>query len=232
MIATPRYDDSVIVASHEAKKNAERNELYPKEDAVEVVFEIGVKGSLLPYCANQCLAEALNQRDAGKITHFAMVHSDVSCEAGWLNKLWSIARSRGDVVVSAVVPIKEPARLKTSCAIGCRWDKYGVKRFINTTDRLRMPKTFSTKDVATEEDEILLINTGLWIADLRNEFWDEFAFGFDDTIGRDPNTGKRVAMVCSEDWRLARELDAAGVPYSATWEIPVEHTGPSVWYSH
>jgi hypothetical protein len=128
MIATPRFDDSVIAESYAARKNAERNEEYPEEDAVEVAFEVGVKGSLLTFCFNQGLAEALNQRDAGKVTHFAMIHADIHCKAGWLNELWSIARTRGDVVVSAVVPIKEPTRLKTSCAIGCRGDNFGVKR--------------------------------------------------------------------------------------------------------
>jgi hypothetical protein len=95
-----------------------------------------------------------------------------------------------------------------------------------------MPETFSTKDVAKEEDEILLVNTGLWIADLRHEFWDTFSFGFDDAIGLDPTNGKRVAMVCSEDWLLSRKMDEAGVPFSATWRIQTYHTGPSIWSSH
>lgn len=232
MVATPRFDDSVIAASYMAKHNAERNENYLEEDHVEVVFDIGNKGSLLPYIFNGILAEALNQRDDGKITHLAFIHADISCEAGWLNKLWSIARQRGDIVVSAVVSIKEPARSRTSTAVGCRWDKYEVRRSIHTSDRPNMPETFSTKDVALGEDEVLLINSGLMIADLRHEFWDSFAFGFDDAIGRDPGTGRRIAQVQSEDWRLSRELDAAGVPYAATWAVPTVHTGPSEWRSH
>jgi hypothetical protein len=232
MIATPRYDDTVIAASYMAKHNAARNEDHPEEDAVEVVFEVGVKGSLLPYCFNQCLAEALNQRDAGKVTHLAFIHADIACDPGWLNKLWSIARRRRDVVVSAVVSIKETARLRTSTAVGRRTDKFGVKRFINTTDRPGMPETFSTRDLMDDDDVVLLVNTGLMLADIRHEFWDSFSFGFDDVIARDQETGRRVAQACSEDWRMSRALDASGVPYAATWAIPVFHTGPSTWCSH
>lgn len=232
MVATPRYDDSVIVHSFMAKHDAERNFEHPKKDAVEVVFNVGNKGSLLPYIFNGILAEALNQRDDGKITHLAMIHSDVGCEGGWLNKLWSIARRRGDVVVSAVVPIKEPERLKTSAAVGGRDEKYGARRFITTADRPNMPETFATSDVAVEDDDILLVNTGLMIADLRHAFWDSFAFGFDDAIGVNPETGRRVALVSSEDWKMSREMDAAGMPYSGTWAVPTRHVGPSEWFSH
>lgn len=232
MIATPRFDDLVHCDSFMSVRHADMNEIHDPEDRVEVVYNIGNKASLLTFCFNGMFAEALNKRDEGEVDLFCMVHADVIPQAGFLNHLWNIMRTRGDIVVSSVISIKEPKKLKTSTAVGCRSDKFGVKRYIQTTDRLRTPETFSTKDIAQEDDDVLLINTGLMLVDLSWSGWENFAFGFDDVIKRNPVTGKREAHCNPEDWRMSRHLDELGVPYSATWRLPVKHAGPGLWNSH
>jgi hypothetical protein len=232
ILAMPRYSDEVVAESYLTAQNGDANELFPDEDAVEVVHKISNKASLLPFSHNVCLAEAMNKRDEGVATHVAYLHSDIACEAGWLNKLAAIMRDRGDVAVSAVVCIKEPKRLRTSAAVGARGNNFAFKRFITTADRLNMPETFSTADVAEESDDVLLINTGVLLMDLRWPGFDDFAFGFDDAILTNPETGKRQAFVCPEDWRLSRALDEMGAPYSATFAVRTFHYGPSIWDSH
>jgi hypothetical protein len=232
LIACPKYSDDVIGEAYMSKQNAERNDLHPEEDHVDIIYDLSTKGSLLCLAFNQLLAEALNKKDEGDITHMLMCHADVAAQQGFANVLYRIMRERGDTVVSAVVNIKEPERRRTSCAVGNRHDHFDIRRYIETTDRLSMPETFCTADVAREDGEILLVNTGMWLADLRSEFWDSFEFSFTDRIMRNPATGKRQAFCVPEDWNLAYQMDEAGVPYSASWKIVTRHFGPSVWNSH
>lgn len=232
VLATPRYGDDVIAASFTAYQNAEANDLFPPEDSIQIVHRVSHRSSLLPNAFNSCLAESLNKRNDGVATHMALIHSDVAAEAGWLNRLASVMRKRGDAAVSAVVCLKETNRQKTTTAIGARGNIYEVRRMLTTADRLRMPETFSTADVASEPDDVLLINTGMMLIDLRVPFFDDFAFRFRDDILIHPVTGKRQAYVCPEDWLASREMDAAGVPFSATWAVKTFHYGPSIWNSH
>lgn len=231
LIGAPRYGDEVIAESFISKGNAERNDLHPEEDHVQVVYDLGCKSSLINFGFNQIFAEALNRHEAGEIDLFAMIHSDLVAEAGWLNKLWSIMRRRGDVVVSAVVSIKEPERSRTSTAVGNRADHFDLRRYITTTDRHSMPETFCTADVSQDEGDVLLVNTGLWIADLSWPGFKDFAFSSVDQIMINPASGKYQAFTVPEDWNFSFWLDAMGAPYSATW-IPTRHVGPSVWSSH
>jgi hypothetical protein len=229
IILAPRYSDEVNAMSYMAKQNAARNEEYPPEYHVDIVADVSCKGSLLPYSFNSLFALALDERDKGNVTHSLMVHADIGCPFGFANALYQVMQERGDVSVSAVVPIKEHGRVRTSTAVGQRWNSFGVRRFINTSDRAGMPQSFGTADVAESHDEVLLINTGLWLADLRHPGWDDFHFEFLDRIRKNPETGRREAMVASEDWLLARYMDAKGMPYSATWLNGVCHYGPDYW---
>lgn len=229
IILAPRYSDDVNAMSYMAKQNAARNEAYPPEDHVEIIADVSCKGSLLPYSFNSLFALALDEYDKGNVTHALLMHSDVYAPFGFANALYRVMRERGDVSVSAVIPIKEHARMRTSTAVGVRGDDFGFRRFINTSDRSGLPETFSTRDVAQADDEVLLVNTGLWLADLSHPSWDDFAFGFRDEIRKDPDTGARQAVVASEDWLMSRYMDAKGIPYSAHFLPGVQHFGPDYW---
>ena len=40
------------------------------------------------------------------------------------------------------------------------------------------------------------------------------------------------ADVRSEDWEMSHDLHAAGLPYAATWRVPITHHGRGHWKSH
>lgn len=229
LIGSPRYGGEIMSEAHEAREWAEDNKKHPQEDHVQIVQKVASRASLLAWAFNQCFAEALNWRDAGKADLFAMQHSDVSVPPGWCNELYRRMRIRGDVVVSAVVPMKDHERIRTSTAVGVRDQPFNFRRYINTSDRPGMPETFATQDVAQSDDEILLINTGLWICDLRWPGWNEFEFTIKDAIRKHPETGRWMAWVVSEDWNLAHYLDKHGAPYSACWLPGVKHHGYDYW---
>lgn len=232
IILAPRYSDEIVADAYMAKSCATANENYPPEHQIEVYADLGGKSSLINMGFNRLFAEALNQYDDGNIQYMAMQHADVVAEPGWLNKLYAIMKERGDVAVSAVVCIKETERLRTSCAVGNALDKFDIRRYINVTDRHGLPETFSTIDVAKDEDEVLLINTGLWIADLSWQGWNEFAFESIDAIFVNPATNKRQAATVPEDWFMSYYLAERGAPYSATWKVRTHHYGPTIWDSH
>jgi len=228
-LAMPRY--GLVAPEAMIGKIVASTASAPEEDQVAIVSHGDCSSSLLPHSFNIMLAEALDMRDRGQITHFAMIHSDIAPRGYWLNELWRIMRTRGDDLVSAVVPIKDQIPGRTSTAISDRKNPWAIKRFVTLRDRLTLPETFSRLEVCNP-GEVLLVNTGLWLADLRRPYWNDFAFSFHTRITRDESTGKRTAWVRPEDWELSRKLDAAGAPYSATWAVQLRHLGHYWWDSH
>lgn len=229
VLLAPRYSDECNSIGYMSKTHCERNELYPEEDHVEIAADVSAKGSLLNYIFSQLFAVALNARDAGECTHALLMHSDISAPFGFANSLYQAMRQNRLAAVSAVVPIKEHQRVRTSTAVGVRGDSFGFRRFINVSDRHGMPETFTTKDVAQAEDEVLLINTGLLLIDLSFRDWDNFWFESKDKIRKNPETGRYEALVSSEDWEMSRWMDSRGMPFGAHWLSGVRHYGPDYW---
>lgn len=195
---------------------------------VSVSVEVQSTSSVLPHCFNQLLAAALDARDVGKATHLAMAHADIIADPGWLDVLWGEMWRTGADLVSAVVPIKGPTG-RTSTAIGVESDRWSVKRCIFDKDREKLPATFGPEDVCGE-GEVLLVNTGLFLADLRCPWWDDFAFTFHARIKKTV-TG-RVAECRSEDWELSHHMHAAGAKYLATWKARLRHEGINKWANY
>ena len=191
--------------------------------AVEMDMDCGC----LPHNFNSLLAQSLDWRDRGQCTHLAMIHSDITAERGWLDLLAEEMHTHGLVAISAVVAIKDPDQDRTSTAIGSKSEPWSAKRYIHLRHHGQMPTTFTGKDVCQDDDEVLLINTGLMLLDLRHEFWDTFCFQVPTTILK--IDGKRAPAFRPEDWEMSRELDRAGLPYGATWRPVVEHLGGSSW---
>lgn len=184
-------------------------------------------------CMNMSLAMALDMRDEGKVTHLAMIHSDVCPEAGfrWLDELADEMHRYFLDMISAVVPIKDHVDdPRTSTAFGDASDPARTTRAIHLSDRERMPETFVASHVC-KPGEVLLLNTGLMLADLRHPAWDTFP-GFDiSTWIERGEDGKRRARMRSEDWELSRHLQANGANVGATWRVPLYHEGAGRWHS-
>jgi hypothetical protein len=191
------------------------------------VFEADLVCGGLTHNFNMLLDVGLELRDDGKLTHLAMIHSDISAERGWLDLLAEEMHMRNAVAISAVMPIKENEQDRTSTAIGSKAEPWEPLRYIRTRDKDIMPTTFEGKDVCQNDDEVLLINTGLMLIDLRCPFWDDFTFRVFNK--RETVDGKRKSLFRSEDWEMSRELDAAGYRYASTWRPYAEHIGQSVW---
>ena len=173
-------------------------------------------------------ATVKNFRDDGACTHMAMIHSDIDAPMGWVNVLWNEARLNNLALISAVVAIKEPSG-RTSTAVGSSTDPWRVKRFIRVQDRYRMPQTFTTDNIREDPDDVLLVNNGLMLLDLRGEWTDEYNFICPSVVEKDAASGKWRHRFRSEDWELSRLLHSRGIPYGATWAVRVAHLGNGRW---
>lgn len=205
----------------------------PTMGAVHLIGWTMSDSSFLPGSFNQCLIWGLNLRDEGRATHLAMIHSDIEpIDVGWIDQLYAEMQRTGATVVSAISPIKN-SEGKTSTAIAKRDDPWRIVRHIGIDERNTLPDTFGPKDVCGE-DEVLLINTGLWLADLRHPFWDTFQ-GFDTRckIDREPAMGnQRRCFWRTEDWEWSRAMADAGVEYRATWTVLLHHHGQAFWSNY
>lgn len=197
-------------------------------ELVNVTHKVACSTSILTKCFNQLLCSALDLRDEGKVTHMAMAHSDIIAEPFWLETLWGEMWLHAADLVSAVVPIKDQEG-RTSTAIGLESDRWAVPTCIYSKDRSRLPDTFGP-EACCDEGEVLLVNTGLFLADLRRPWWDDFAFTFTDRIVKRAD-GKREAECRSEDWEMSHHLAQHGARVMATWKIGLEHVG-SYSYKH
>ncbi len=170
-------------------------------------------GSSLPtYGFNMIWAEALNARAHG-FTHFAMVHTDISPELGFVDKLIDIMQRHEADVVSAVVPIKTAEGL-TSTALE------SVHPF--------QPKRFTMKEIFQREptftDPHLLLNTGCMLVDFRKPWVEEIVFHYENIIGR-MESGAFGAMSFPEDWHFSRQARKLGARLFATREVRLTHWG-------
>ena len=173
----------------------------------------------------------------------AMLHSDIAAEIGWLDVLWSEMWIQGASFMGTVVPIKNPNG-RTSTAIGVKRDRWHVPRCLFLHDLARLPMTFGPGDVCTSDDEVLLVNTGCWLTDLRHAFWDWFAtVGSDGCSGfniRSRLAGKKTPEgshewgvdTRSEDWELSHEMAAFGLKYMITQRVKLWHEGGGRWPNH
>jgi hypothetical protein len=221
----------VVVMPHygQVDLGAARGFLLPSTRGdVELVTLIDAGTSCTPRAFNMCLIQALNLRDEGKITHMAMIHSDVNpTNQYWLDILWREMRIHHADYVASVIPIKDPQPCRSSTAIGDISNPWECKRYLPHKRPDGMPETVLPSDVCGEGEE-LLVNTGLFLTDLRAEWWDGFpGFQFHNRlIMRD---GERIEQFRPEDWELSRHMRAAGACYAATYAVPVQHFGSFGW---
>ena len=178
---------------------------------------------------NDVLAVALNKAAAGEVTHFAMIHSDICPGVAWVDTLWREMQAHGLDLVSAVVAVKEPGDdPPLSTGIGSLADPWTRRRF-RRSDLFDLPVTFTAAAAGAGEGECLLINTGLWLADVRHTAWDRFpGFRCDSRIIR-LEDGTRASVVDPEDWALSRWAAGQGLRVGATQALGVDHAGTARW---
>ena len=192
--------------------------------AAEIELQCG--GLVLNF--NMLLDIACNFRDKGNASHFAMIHSDISAEKGWVDILAEEMHIHNLVAISAVIPIKEKSNDRTSTAIGSKTELWEPIRYIHAKEQPTLPVTFTGADVCKNDDEVLLINTGLMLLDLRHPFFDNYEFNVYSRRRKDAD-GTRKSYFRSEDWEMSRDLERAGLRYGSTWRPYAEHLGMTGW---
>lgn len=180
---------------------------------------------------NKLWAEALNSAEQGEITHFAMLHSDIGPDAGWLDTLLAECDRLDADLISVPAPLKDH-RGVTSSGIGDPRNPWGPFKRFTVRELLEMPETFDQADVGFAGYP-LLHNTGCWVADLRKPlFYQADAngqlvadFNFPLTIMRDPETGRWTHRRESEDWYFSRKLHQLGAKTFITRKVRLVHHG-------
>ena len=172
---------------------------------------------------NTLWTDAMNNYEAGKITHFAMLHGDITPDPSqrWLDILMDTMEERQAVLVSAVSPIKDGRGITSSgiCDPANPWSSY--RRFTSREILNELPKAFDNR-LAGYPDKPLLHNTGMWVCDLRHPVFRQtnpdgslkMFFRFPERVIRGED-GQWVKQQESEDWLFSRELWEAGV--TNTW---------------
>lgn len=223
-MAMPTYDGQVNL--HAARA-------YYATASRALPLEYGDVGrSLLANAFNVLWATALNLRERSGVTHFAMLHSDVIPDDGWLDVLVREMAEHRAQLVSVVVPIKNELGV-TSTAIGHAEEQWEPLRRLTLSEVHRLPGTFSAADCGYP-DRPLLVNTGCWLADITDRRFDRLWFEVRDTVvheqvtdlmGRQSSRPVFRPLTVSEDWGFSHQLWRAGGKAVATSKVKVRHVG-------
>jgi hypothetical protein len=163
--------------------------------------------------------DAQNAFNRGEITHFAMLHGDITPDPSqrWLDILLEEMDARGASLVSSVSPLKDNRGLTSSgiCDLNDSWRPW--RRFTMKEIHESLPETFDNVG-AGYPDKPLLHNTGLWVCDLRKEVFRklnernelDLYFNFPTRAVRGLS-GELEHQRESEDWLFSRDLWNRGV---------------------
>jgi hypothetical protein len=146
---------------------------------------------------NKLWCQALNERTQRGLTHFAMHHSDIQAEPGWLDILLEEQRKVGADVLSAVIPIKDQRGLTST---GLRDPVTGRIRRLTMREVMKLPVTFEAADTDAG-DQWLMVNTGLWVCDFTKPWVEEVCFSILDAVVREED--RFVPKALSEDWNFS-----------------------------
>lgn len=168
---------------------------------------------------NVLWTDAHNLFNEGKITHFAMMHGDITPDPGqrWLDILLDEMDARNASLVSSISPIKDGRGLTSSgiCDLEDQWLPY--RRFTMKEVHESLPETFDHVG-AGYPDNPLLHNTALWVCDLRKPCFQklnerdeiDLYFNFPTRAVRGTD-GKFQHQRESEDWLFSRDLWKRGI---------------------
>lgn len=152
-------------------------------------------------------------------THFAMHHSDIVAQTGWLDVLLGELRAHDADVISTVMPIKDERGLSTTGAFSADFTK--IKRF-TMRELDATPWTF-----VAPPGRALAINTGLMLMRTDRPWFKDLVFRFEDEITE--RDGKPLVLCRSEDWLMSEFLAKAGAKVCVTRMPRAFHVGFKAW---
>lgn len=224
LLALPTHDGRIEVATTAV---AYTQSVDPTQLDPPTVHVVTKAASLLSFNFNTLWCCALNNRD--NYTHFAMLHSDIVPEKGWIDTLLAEMDSSGADIIGVASPIKDGRGL-TSCGIGYHDEWRVPKKRFTLTELQDLPPTF-TADQVGHPGEPMLINTGCWMADMRKPQWwntdtdNRLRIYFTIRDGILIEDGQYAPRVESEDWWFSKRLWSEGLTAACTTAVSLTHTG-------
>jgi len=156
-----------------------------------------------------------------RIQYFAMLHSDVEPEEGWLDKLIEEMEANDLDMLGVVVPIKDLQGLTSIALQNPDGDSWRPLCRLTMREIVNLPETFTANDTGYD----LLLNTGCWVCRFDGEIARQMHFTINDTIRFDAERGLYVAEVEPEDWNFSRQWNARGLRIGATRKVRITHAG-------
>jgi len=178
-------------------------------------------------------AQALNRVKEGEITHLAFLHADIAPDDGWIDTLIEEMEAQDACFCSAVSPIKDQRGL-TSTGLGEPGLSWSPLRRFTMKEIANFPETFDAATIGFP-DKVLLLNTGCWVADLRNPIFratndkDEARLFFTINDRVVCHEGTWTHQVESEDWFFSRRMHEWGIKAVATRKVKLLHMGLSAF---
>lgn len=174
--------------------------------------------------------DVLNQSKQGDGTHFAMLHSDISPDPGWLDVLMSEMEQLEADLISVIVPLKDDRGI-CSCGIGNPHNSWAPLKRLTMTEVMALPETINAYDLGYP-GYALLHNNGCWLADLRRPIFHETDregrllayFNFPREVRRGPD-GLFKVVGESEDWFFSRQLHYLKAKTYLTRKVILGHAG-------
>lgn len=212
LLGCPSFGN-VTAASASAFWNASRNpELR--------INRIHRQGSLLCRNFNSLWCTALNCSLCDEpIDYFAMLHSDMGVELGWLDTLIDELEANELDVIGVSAPIKDPRGL-TSIALDSGDPWHPLAR-LSMQEIYRLPITFTAEDTGHP----VLMNTGCWVAKFNYEWAKEIHFEIRDRKVFDEDRQLWIAEVRPEDWEFSRRCNDLGLRIGVTRKVACAHRG-------
>jgi predicted O-methyltransferase YrrM len=222
LLAHPSYG-AVERESYDSEKHS-----VPHDGQIEVHI-LPPKSSLLAHGFNDAVV-ACNRR--GGYDAFALIHADISCQAGWLAKMWQIMQDRELQVLHTIAPIKNSDGL-TSTALAYSDDPWSLVRRLTMTELHKLPATFDINDIREHLDPdatALLPNTGCLLVRAGTWLEDFPGFAIMDRIRR--NGEDWDSDVVPEDWNFGFWCARTGLSVGGTREVRLSHWGRSGFHNN
>lgn len=182
------------------------------------------QGSLLAANFNALWCWALNGDRNEGVDYFAMLHSDVEPQDGWLEILIDELETHDLDVLGTAVPIKDPNGITSLALERADGDTWRPLCRLSLREVHNLPPTFTSEDVGHN----LLLNTGCWVCRFDSKWARKVHFTINDAIAQDPS-GEYRPLVEPEDWYFSRLCHEMGLKIGATRKVRISHAGKSHW---
>jgi hypothetical protein len=176
---------------------------------------------------NSLWCQLLNAREAQGFTHWVMHHTDIETEPLWADGLAELQEKHQADILSCVVRYKDDRNLTTTATLE---EATGRIRRLTVTEADKLPEVFDLADVHQIgiPGDVLLVNTGLWIADAKKDWLTKVWFRQHDRIVQGTD-GQWKPTSFTEDWDFSLQAHRLGLKVLGTNALRPRHHGSAVY---